>query len=172
MSEGCTTTRSCYTVGWPLGEAQNSSPDPPVDGCSGSSGLAFTATCPHAGHAQECQKASPRRDQRAPLIPLPVIEEPLQRVAMDIVGPLLRSHSGKKYILVICDYVTRYPEAIPITAIDTKTIAEELMKFFSRVGLPQEILTDQSSNFTSTTEGAVPTARHPTSQDQSLPPAD
>ena len=70
-------------------------------------------------------------------------------MAMDIVGPLPRSRSGNKYILVICDYATRYPEAIPLRAIDAETIAEELVKFFSRVGIPEEILTDQGSNFTS-----------------------
>ena len=50
---------------------------------------------------------------------------------------------------MICDYATRYPEAIPILSIEAETIAEELMTFFSRVGVPQEILTDQGSNFTS-----------------------
>ncbi len=77
------------------------------------------------------------------------MEAPFQRMAMDIVGPLPRSRSGNKYILVICDYATRYPEAIPLRAIDAETIAEELVKFFSRVGIPEEILTDQGSNFTS-----------------------
>ena len=68
---------------------------------------------------------------------------------MDIVGPLPRSRSGNKYILVICDYATRYPEAIPLRSIDAEHVAEELLKVFARVGVPQEILTDQGSNFTS-----------------------
>ena len=75
--------------------------------------------------------------------------EPFQRIAMDLVGPLPRSRSGNKYILVICDYATRYPEAIPLRSIDAEHIAEELIKVFSRVGVPREILTDQGSNFTS-----------------------
>ena len=103
----------------------------------------------HCKRCPECQKASQKRVHRAPLIPLPVMEAPFQRMAMDIVGPLPRSRSGNKYILVICDYATRYPEAIPLRAIDAETIAEELVKFFSRVGIPEEILTDQGSNFTS-----------------------
>ena len=68
---------------------------------------------------------------------------------MDLVGPLPRNRSGNKYILVICDYATRYPEAIPLRSIDAEHIAEELVKVFSRVGVPKEILTDQGSNFTS-----------------------
>ena len=44
-----------------------------------------------------------------PLVPLPVIDEPFQRVAVDIVEPLLKCRMGNRYILVLCDYVTRYP---------------------------------------------------------------
>ena len=103
----------------------------------------FCKTC------QECQKTAPGKKTIAPLIPLPIIEEPFQRIAMDLVGPLPQSRSGNKYILVICDYATRYPEAIPLRSIDAEHIAEELIKVFSRVGVPKEILIDQGSNFIS-----------------------
>ena len=53
---------------------------------------------------------------------------------MDIVGPLPRSRSGHQYILVICNYSTHYPEAIPLCNIDAEHIAEELIKVFARVG--------------------------------------
>lgn len=43
----------------------------------------------------------------------------------------------------------KYPEAVPLRSIDAETIAEEFMVIFSRVGIPQEILTDQGSNFQS-----------------------
>ena len=66
---------------------------------------------------------------------------------MDIVGPLPKSRSGKRFVLMVCDYATRYPEAVPIRSTDVKHIAEELGHIFSRVGVPEEILTDQGSNF-------------------------
>ena len=47
-----------------------------------------------------------------PLVSMPVVSEPLALLAMDIVGPLERTVSGNKYILVLADYATRYPEAI------------------------------------------------------------
>ena len=68
---------------------------------------------------------------------------------MDIVDPLPQSRSGHRYILVMCDYATQYPEAIPLRSIDAEHIAEELIKAFARVGIPSEILTDQGGNFTS-----------------------
>ncbi len=40
-------------------------------------------------------------------------------------------------------YVITRPEAIPLKSIDAPHIAEQL---FSRVGIPEEILTDQGSN--------------------------
>ena len=89
-----------------------------------------------------CQKVSRKG---VPPAPLPVVDEPFQRVAMDIVGPLPKSRSGKRYILVLCDYATRYPEAVALRSIEAETIAEELVKIFSRVGIPKEILTDQGS---------------------------
>ena len=89
-----------------------------------------------------CQKLSRQRGPQAPLIPLPVLSEPFKRIAMDIIGPLPRSHSGKRYVLVSCDYATRYPEAIPLHSNNASHIAEELMGVFARVGIPSEILTD------------------------------
>ena len=96
-----------------------------------------------------CQKCRPHQVSRAPMVPLPVVSEPFSRVAMDIVGPLPRSRSGNRYVLVICDYETRYPEVVPLRSIHATTVAEQLITLFSHVGIPHEILTDQGSNFQS-----------------------
>ncbi|KAL3977676.1 G protein-coupled receptor [Sarotherodon galilaeus] len=104
----------------------------------------FCKSCP------QCQLTAPsKKGDRAPLIPMPVIDIPFSRVAMDIVGPLERSSSGHRYILVLCDYATRYPEAFPLRRVKARQIANCLIQMFSRVGIPKEILTDQGSNFTS-----------------------
>ena len=85
----------------------------------------------------------------SPMVPLPIISEPFRRMAMDIVGPLPRSRSGNRFVLVLCDYATRYLEAVPMRTVDAEAVADELVKVFSRVGIPEEILTDQGTNFTS-----------------------
>ena len=97
----------------------------------------------------ECQKTAPGRQAVAPLVPLPIVASPFERIVMDIVGPLPRSHSGNRFVLVVCDYATRWSEAVPLKSIDAGHVAEELMVLFSRAGVPKEILTDQGSNFTS-----------------------
>lgn len=81
-----------------------------------------------------CQKCSRRRKGYVPLMPLPVIEKPFGRIVIDIVGPLPRSRSGNSYVLVVCDYATRYPEAIALRSIDAEHVAEELIPMFARVG--------------------------------------
>lgn len=103
----------------------------------------FCKSCP------ECQRASPRPHLRAPLQSMPIIEIPFERVAMDLIGPLNKSARGHEYVLVILDYATRYPEAIPLRNMASKTIAKELIQVFSRVGIPKEILTDQGTPFVS-----------------------
>ena len=78
-----------------------------------------------------------------------MIGQPFAQIAMDIAGPLPYSWAGHKYILVVCDYTTHYPEAVPMKTTDAERVAEELVKIFSRVGIPWEILTEQGSNLTS-----------------------
>ncbi|XP_042611929.1 uncharacterized protein LOC122144820 [Cyprinus carpio] len=104
----------------------------------------FCRSCP------ECQLVSPaKKGDRAPLVSLPIIDVPFSRIAMDIVGPLQRSSTGNRYILVGADYATRYPEAFPLKKIKTRQIVNALIQLFSRVGIPKEIITDQGTNFTS-----------------------
>ena len=57
---------------------------------------------------EQCQKSSPRGVKKALMIPLPIVEEPFKRIAMDVVGPLPHSSSGKRFILVICGIPKRY----------------------------------------------------------------
>ncbi|KAJ8352126.1 hypothetical protein SKAU_G00236020 [Synaphobranchus kaupii] len=103
----------------------------------------YCRSCP------DCQQVAPRPHLRSPLIPLAIISVPFSRIGMDLVGPLPRSSRGHQYILVVLDYATRYPEAIPLRTMAIKGIARELMLLFSRVGLPEKILTDKGTPFMS-----------------------
>ena len=44
---------------------------------------------------------------------------------------------------------SKYPEAIPLKWVDVESVAEGLCEVFSRTGIPNQILTDQGSVFTS-----------------------
>ena len=90
----------------------------------------------------------PGRQAVAPLFPLPIVDSPFDRITTDIVGPLLRICSGNRFVLVVCDYATRWPEAVHLRSMDAEHCGEELV-LFSIPRVPKEILTDQGSNFTS-----------------------
>ena len=62
---------------------------------------------------------------------------------MDLIGPFDRSTQGYRFVLVLMDYATRYPEAVPLRNISAKSVAQALFQIISRVGIPKEILTDQ-----------------------------
>ena len=88
--------------------------------------------------------------RRVPLGKMPVIDVPFQRVAVDLIGPIHPMTPRKnRYILTVVDYATRYPEAVALPRIDTAEVAEALVKIFSRVGIPVEILSDRGTQFTS-----------------------
>ncbi|XP_068245278.1 uncharacterized protein [Palaemon carinicauda] len=98
-----------------------------------------------------CQKTYPKgKVGKVPLGEVPLIDTPFKRVAVDLIGPILpRSSSGNKYILTMVDYATRYPEALALPSIETERVADALLSFFSRVGIPEEMVTDRGSQFTS-----------------------
>ncbi|XP_057183752.1 uncharacterized protein LOC130550329 [Triplophysa rosa] len=100
---------------------------------------------------RECQLVNPPATPKAPLRPLPLMQVPFERIGMDLIGPLERSARGHRFALVLVDYATRYPEAVPLCSISAKSVAEALFRIISRVGIPREILTDQGTAFMSRT---------------------
>ncbi|KAK7087136.1 hypothetical protein V1264_021225 [Littorina saxatilis] len=98
-----------------------------------------------------CQKTIPRgRVPKVPLQKMPLIDRPFKRVAIDLIGEIKPpSEAGHRWVLTLVDYATRYPEAVPLKKIDTETVAEALVDIFSRIGVPEEILTDLGTQFVS-----------------------
>ena len=98
-----------------------------------------------------CQRTVKRGSvKKVPLGSMPLITTPFKRVAVDIVGPIAPpSEAGHQYILTLVDYTTRYPEAVPLKKITTEAVAEALLDIYSRVGIPEEVLTDQGTPFMS-----------------------
>ena len=85
----------------------------------------------------------------APLRPVPAFEEPFSRIIVDCVGPLPKTKAGNQYLLTMMCASTRFPEAIPLRRITAQNVSKALVKFFTMVGLPKCVQSDQGSNFTS-----------------------
>lgn len=63
--------------------------------------------------------------------------------------PLSKSSKGYEYLLVMVNYTTHYPEAVPLQKVTSKNVARELVLLFSRVGLLKDPRTHQGTPFMS-----------------------
>lgn len=97
-----------------------------------------------------CQaRNGPRRKQRSEL-KIYDVGAPFERVAIDILGPLPTTERNNRYVLVMMDYFTKWPEAIAIPNQTAETVAEALVQqVFSRFGAPLQLHSDQGRNFES-----------------------
>jgi len=81
---------------------------------------------------------------------------PMERVHIDLVGKLATTTRGNQWILVVVDQFTKFVEAYPLVDADAETIAETLVtRFFSWLGYPLYIHSDQGANFTGKVFSAV-----------------
>ena len=80
---------------------------------------------------RECQLVNQPAIPRAPLRPLPLMEIPFERIGMDLIGPFHPSARGYRFVLVLVDYATRYPEAVPLRTISAKSVAQALFQVIS-----------------------------------------
>jgi hypothetical protein len=93
------------------------------------------AICVHLAGAQPQQRASMHPYN---------VGAPSERIALDVLGPLPSSELGNKYVLLIADYFTKWPEAYSLPNQEAITVAEVLMKeYICRFGVPLEIHSDQ-----------------------------
>ena len=104
----------------------------------------FLANCASCG-----ARKKPTTKPRAPLGEY-TPGSPMDRVAMDILGPFPISAKGNRYVLVIGDTFTKWIEAYAIADQTAPTIANVVVReFIARFGTPLEIHTDQGKNFES-----------------------
>jgi len=71
----------------------------------------------------------------------------LEKMGMDLIGPLPKSRLGHVYALVMQDYFTKWPEAIPLKEATTKSVAGVLLSVILMWGPPGELLSNQGPEF-------------------------
>ena len=83
-----------------------------------------------------------------PLTNIPV-GGPFNRMGVDVLQ-LPVTESGNKYVVVFCDYLTKWVEAFAVSNQSAETIARLLVEeIFCRHGAPEELLSDRGANFLS-----------------------
>lgn len=74
----------------------------------------------------------------------------LERVGIDILGPLPETVEGNRFILVVGDYWTKWMEAYSLPDHTASTVASTLVhQFIARFGIPDQIHSDQGREFES-----------------------
>lgn len=90
-----------------------------------------------------------RNRNRAPLGQY-LVGEPMERVSIDILGPLPLSKAGNKYILVMTDCFTKWTESVAIPNQEARTVAEAFVSnFVCHFGAPLQLHSDQGKCFES-----------------------
>ncbi|XP_036001790.1 uncharacterized protein LOC118565513 [Fundulus heteroclitus] len=96
--------------------------------------------------------ASKARPLKTPQAPMGTVRvgAPMERVALDIMGPLNKTERNNRYVLVIQDYFTKWVDAFPLPNDKAVTVAEVLAsEWVCRYGAPQTLHSDQGRNFES-----------------------
>ena len=95
------------------------------------------------------ERRGPPRRQRAAMQQY-LVGTPMERLALDVLGPLPCTRMGNKYILIVADYFSKWVEAFPMPNQEACTVADLLVKeVVCRFGVPLLIHSDQSRNFES-----------------------
>jgi len=93
-----------------------------------------------------CQKMEVRHKSiRASHFVLSTLK-PMQRIALDTIGPMDISMDFR-YIIVVIDTFTRYVELFPANDVTAAAATDALWRHFCRFGTPLEIVTAQGSQF-------------------------
>ena len=99
-----------------------------------------------------CEKRKAFGSSKAPLVPIDPPSRPWQLMAMDVVGPLELTEKGTLFILVMGEYSTRYMIAEPMKDQTAESVHDAFLRRIVLVhGVPEEVLTDQGTNFLSKT---------------------
>ena len=109
----------------------------------------------HCESCQECQKCRRQNARKAPLMRRPVLSEPFESLAFDLVGPIDPGQGGCRFILTAICMASRWPEAIPLRTVTAEDVAEGMFTVFSRTGIPLQLLTDQGPQFMSALNKAM-----------------
>ena len=104
-----------------------------------------------------CHLCAVNKDNRPPnnvsLHPIDVaMLQPYEKVAMDILGPLPESKDGSKYVLILQDYFSKWPEAIALKSVTSEVAKNWLITdILPRYGIFSKLITDNGVQFVSET---------------------
>ena len=103
-------------------------------------------------HTRKCINCGLRKTyQSRPKVPImkyDLTQRVLDRVHIDLTGPLPKTQNGHRYILVIKDYLTKYVWLVPLYTKGMREVAEAFVtKFVCQAGIPAMVVSDKGNEF-------------------------
>ncbi|KAH9581803.1 hypothetical protein MS3_00008831 [Schistosoma haematobium] len=95
------------------------------------------------GKCMRCQQAA-KMNAKVPPVSWPQPDHPWSRIHVDFAGPI----NGTMYLVVV-DALSKWPEINPIIPPTTTKTIQILTEIFSRNGIPDAVVSDNGSQFTS-----------------------
>jgi hypothetical protein len=93
-----------------------------------------------------CAKSSLKRNRRTNYLKLFSPSQPLEFISLDILGPLLVTKSGNKYLVVFGDRYSKAMRVVAVPNITTETLARD---WVAVNGIPLLLLIDNGTQFIS-----------------------
>ncbi|KAL4153818.1 hypothetical protein QTP88_001651 [Uroleucon formosanum] len=102
-------------------------------------------------HCPDCQKnKTATRTPKEPMVITSTATRAFEKIFLDVVGPLPRTHSGNSFILTLQDDLTKFAWASPMENHEANTVAQHFVtKFVCLHGIPQSLVTDCGTEFLS-----------------------
>ncbi len=107
-------------------------------------GEQFVKNCAACNDSEKSHKAI-----KAPPQPIPVPQRPWTKLAIDVTGPFANAPNHQRFIVVLIDYTSSFPEVLLTGDITSRKIITWLKSVFARFGNPSILVSDHGTNFTS-----------------------
>lgn len=99
-----------------------------------------------------CQKSKTNfKPNKSPMLITTTSKRFCEQIAMDIVGPLPITSNQNRFILTLQDDLTKFVQAFAMPEHNAEIVALHFLKFCTRFGFPDNILSDQGREFCSST---------------------
>lgn len=99
---------------------------------------------------ETCQRNKQMRKIKQPMEITTTSTGPFQKIFLDLVDPLPKTHYNNINILTMQDDLTKYSVAVAIPDATANTVARQFVESFICIyGIPDSILTDQGTHFMS-----------------------